>query len=198
MSFSSLSREIRDLIYHALLCPPDGVHLHSDYKRRMGNGAVAKTTSRSINGYYYTRKGAYEHVPPAIFCVNHQISQEVSEVFYRFNRFTFDSHARAALKFLKCLRPSSRQRIRDIAFACKSTSAKESDNTHFWEAVSEFIARHMSLRSVTIEVPHGYNYELDSTKEARPAPDENWYWWPAVRLMAELLLAGKIGELRIA
>ena len=36
MSFSDLSREIRNIIYHELLCPPDGVHLqHVDWDRRM-------------------------------------------------------------------------------------------------------------------------------------------------------------------
>ena len=36
MSFSDLSRELRNIIYYELLCPPDGVHLqHLDWDRRM-------------------------------------------------------------------------------------------------------------------------------------------------------------------
>ena len=205
MSFSSLSREIRDLIYRALLCPPDGVHLRPNYKRWMRRKLAAKTASHGTHGHDRTWNEADEHVdnpreesPTAIFCVNHQIGQEATEVYYRFNRFTFDSDVRSALKFLKGIHPSFRGRVRDIGFARRSTSAKNSDNRDFWDSASTFIARHMALRSVTIDVPYGCNYGIDRTKKARPAPDENWYWWPAVRLMTELLMAGKIGELRIA
>ena len=36
MSFSDLSRELRNIVYHGFLCPPDGVHLqHVDWDRRM-------------------------------------------------------------------------------------------------------------------------------------------------------------------
>ena len=36
MSFSDLSRELRNIVYHELLCPPDGVHLQLvDWDRRM-------------------------------------------------------------------------------------------------------------------------------------------------------------------
>lgn len=34
MSFSDLAREIRDLIYHGLLCSPEGVYLHHDCNRQ--------------------------------------------------------------------------------------------------------------------------------------------------------------------
>ena len=33
MSFSILAREIRDLIYHALLCPPAGIQLELGHER---------------------------------------------------------------------------------------------------------------------------------------------------------------------
>ena len=36
MSFSDLSLELRNIVYHQLLCLPDGVHLqHVDWERRM-------------------------------------------------------------------------------------------------------------------------------------------------------------------
>lgn len=226
MSFSGLSREVRDLIYHALLCPPDGVQIHSDFTRWMKKVEATKTTSHSYdnsggdpdkhvddsgeehgkegNGTEIDRWGNSNSlassdvpVPTAIFYVNHQIRQEATEVFYSFNRFTFDSDARSALKFLKGLRPSFRRQIRDIAFARESTSADDNDCRAFWDPLSTFIGSHMSLCSVTIQVPRDINHEIDETKEARPAPDEEWYWWPAVRLMGGLLMAGKIEKLRV-
>ena len=226
MSFSGLSREVRDLIYHALLCPSDGVLVKSDFKRWMRKEEAAKTTS---HGYDNSGGNADKHVddsrgehgkdgsgteidrwgnsnslasavvpvPTAIFYVNHQIRQEATEVFYSFNRFTFDDNARTAVGFLGGLRPSSRRRIRDIGFARESTSADDNDCRAFWDPLSTFIGCHMSLRSVTIQVPHDINHEIDETKEARPAPDEEWYWWPAVHLLGGLLLAGKIEKLRV-
>ena len=226
MSFSSLSREVRDLIYHALLCPLDGVKLHSDFKRWAKRGEAAKTTSHGCNNSgedadEHVRGSGEEHgkahsgkeidrwgnsnshasaviaVPTAIFYVNHQIRQEATEVFYGSNRFTFDSNAGDILEFLKGLRPSSRQRIKHIGFAGGSMCADGYDCKRFWDPLSTFIGRHMSLRSVTIRRPHDIDHEIDETKEARPAPNEGWYWWPAVQLMAELLMAGKIEKLRV-
>lgn len=110
-------------------------------------------------------------VSTAIFYVNHQIRQEATEVFYGFNRFTFDADARTALRFLKSLPSSSRRRVNDVGFARRSTCADDSDCMEFWDPVSTFVARYMSLQSVTIQVPHDCNCETDSTKEVRQAPN---------------------------
>lgn len=150
MSFSGLSREVRDLIYHELLCPPDGVRLHSRPRReqeategryqkfellgydeyesqeeiRNEDGGNMNDLSGSW-GFRNNEAAAATPVPTAIFCVNHQIRQEATEVFYRFNRFAFDIDARTALDFLKGLRPSSRRRVHDLGFACGSAYAYE-------------------------------------------------------------------------
>ena len=60
----------------------------------------------------------------AIFSVNNQLREEASEVFYGFNRFTFESSARAALHFLEGLRPSSRRHLKHIGFKRPSEAAE--------------------------------------------------------------------------
>lgn len=136
-------------------------------------------------------------VPIAIFYVNHQIKQEATEVFYRFNRFTFDSDVLTAFDFLRGLHPSSRRQLKDIAFTSWSTCADDANNREFWDPLSTFIECDMSLCSVTVQVPRGYTCGVDKTKEVRDPPDPEWYWWPAARRLTELLMAGKIHELRI-
>ncbi|KAF6220023.1 hypothetical protein HO133_003848 [Letharia lupina] len=218
MSFSNLSRELRGLIYHALLCPPDGVRLHLKSEALMRKNEATKTfyeTGESeeeeedeneevddgkdvkICGNSNSSASAVTPVPTAIFYGSRQIGQEATEVFYSFNRFTFDTDAQTALKFLHCLRPSFRRRIKNIGFTRRSTCADDGDCTQFWNPLSNSIARHMSLHSVTVQVPRDPTHGIDHTKEVRQPPNSEWYWWPAARGLTGLLMAGNIQELRI-
>ena len=211
MSFSTFPCELRDLIYHSLLCSPDGVRLHFDTKRWRKKLEVAA----SSHSYTGSREDEDKHelesegesekfsdrevidecediysvtpVSTAIFYVSHQIGLEAKKVFYSFNSFTFDCTAHDALIFLERLRPSSRRQVRRIGFTTISTWNGSGDCTDYWGSLCAFIAGHMSIHSVTIQVP----------KMVGRTPDYNWYHWPALKLTNGLLMAGKIQELRI-
>ena len=238
MSFSDLSRELRNIIYLELLCPPDGVHLqHVDWDRRMRkfeadvfssiyrgdndseeneneNGDLnVGMESNKVEGWDEGEMiGWWEEgwekskldlsaiipLPTAIFYVNNQIREEASEVFFAFNRFTFESSARATLHFLKGLPPCHRRRIKDLGFTRRSTAADDYDCTYSWISLCDFIMHHMSINSVTIQVPRHRWLEIDETKPAKEAPNTGWYWWPAPRLLIAALMAGKIQQVRIS
>lgn len=177
MSFSTLSREVRDLIYQALLCPPDGVRLHLSQRHRWrkyvlfknpfpggidsgkdkeGEGEEEKEDEEGVGdserwGTNNSDAVAATPVPTAIFSVDRQIRQEATEIFYGFNRFTFDTSADITLTFLKGLRPSSRRRIKHIGFAGWSTCGDEEVFADLWHSLCRLIFHHMSLRSVTSE-----------------------------------------------
>ena len=222
MSFSDLSREVRDLIFHALLCPSDGIAIHLSEKYRMRKLRGVQTGSDGYTDSWDYRdeeeeegdKGdgdassdrwgnsnsdasAVTPVPTAIFSVSRQIRQEAIEVFYGCNRFTFDNSADITLRFLKCLRPSSRRRIKHIGFAGWSTCGDESAFAEWWHILGNFICRHMSLNTVTFLVPRDSDYGIDETKEARRAPHDDWYMWSVVERMTGLLMAGNIERLRL-
>ena len=236
MSFSDLSRELRNIIYHGVLCPPDGVHLqHVDWDRRTRK-FKADVFSIIDSGHDSSEEdgnnnrdtgmdgdqvedldlsemrclwpdmweissldlSAIVPAPTAIFYVNKQIRQEATEVFYAFNRFTFNSSARAALHFLKSLPPSRRQRIKNLGFTRRSAAADDYDCTYSWSALCDLIIQHMSINSVTIQAPRHRRPENDETKPAKEAPYTKWYWWPAPRSLTAALMAGKIQQLRIA
>ena len=170
ISFLGLSPEVRNFIYHALLCPPDGVYLQSDAHRwawatsnRFGDSEEYE--EKDDDGKHISQPekksptaSAAIPVSTAIFYVSHQIQQEASHVFYGFNRFTFDS-AYTALEFLECPRPSFRHYIKNIAFTRRSICADDGDCTQSWEPLCEFINRHMLLKSVTIKVPRDARVE---------------------------------------
>lgn len=202
MSFFGLSREIRNLIYHAVLCPPDGVRLDSRVERRWRNPKPDDEDEDEDEGEEVERSrkpdiSALIPVPTAIFYVNHQVRQEATEAFYGFNRFTFDTDTHAALNFLKCIRSSSRRHIKDIGFTRRSTCADDAGCTEFWEPLCTFIFRCTSICSVTIQVPRDCNHGIDEAKESSRAPNGEFYWWPAARLLAKGLMAGKIQKLKI-
>lgn len=204
MAFSALSLDIRNLIYHALLCPPDGVLLHhsdecwtqkeedeEDWEFNWEGGDFKR------RGFSYADASAVTSIPTAIFSVNRQIRQEATDVFYGFNRFTFENDARTTLKFLKDLRPSFRRRIKHIGFPHWSTSANDHSGTEYWAPLHDFIIHHMHVISVTIQVPRDLVHGIDEAKEARPAPDPEWYWWHAAQLLTGSLMAGKIQKVRL-
>ena len=222
MSFSDLSREVRDLIYHALLCPSDGIGIHLSEKYRMRKLRGVQTSSDGYTDSWDYREEEEEEgdegdgdansdrwgnsnsdasavtpVPTAIFSVSRQIRQEAIEVFYGCNRFTFDNSADITLRFLKCLRPSSRRRIKHIGFAGWSTCGDESAFADWWHILCKFICRHMSLHTVTFLVPRDSVYGIDETQEARRAPHDDWYMWSVVERMTGLLMAGNIERLRL-
>ena len=235
MSFSDLSRELRNMIYNELLYLPDGVHLqHVDWHRRMRmhqadvfstivrgddnnegdeNGVLNDGMERNedqerdeskMNGRWEENweinlaLTAITPLPIAILYVNKQIREEASEVFYRLNRFTFGSSARAALHFLKALRPSRRRHIKNLGFTRRSTATDDCDCTCYWSSLCDFIIHHMSINSVTIQVPRHRWIKIDETKPAIEAPKMGRYWWSAPRLLIAALMAGKIQQLRIA
>ena len=236
MSFSDLSRELRNIIYNELLYLPDGVNLqHIDWHRRMRmyRADVFSTIDRGdesheedVNGDLYDGMersevdGGVESemiegweerwemtnldltaitpLPIAIFYVNSQIREEASEVFYKINRFIFHSSARAALHFLKALRPSRRRHIKNLGFTHRSTITDDCDCSCYWDSLCDFIFHHMSINSVTIQVPRHRWLKIDETKPAQEAPKLGRYWWPAPRLLIAALMAGKIQQLRIA
>ena len=236
MSFSGLPRELRNIIFQKLLCPPDGVHLqHVDRDPRMRK-FKADVFSIIDHGDDNSEEDEEDHLdsgieknepeewdeskmislwqerwqmsnldlstvtslPTAIFYVNHQIREEASEVFYGGNRFTFATSARAALHFLKSLRPNYRRDIRNLGFTRRSTVAGDHDCTISWSPLCDFIIHHMSINSVTIQAPRHPWLEIDKTKPAEDAPNTGRYWWPAPRLLIAALMAGKIQQLRIA
>ena len=222
MSFSDLSREVRDLIYHALLCPPDGIGIHLSEKYRMRKLREGHTGSDGYTDSWDYKEeeeeegdegdgdANYDHwgnsnsdasavtpVPTAIFSVSRQIRQEAIEVFYGCNRFTFDNSADITLRFLKCLRPSSRRRINHIGFAGWSTCGDEAAFAEWWKILGKFICRHMSLHTVTFLVPRDSGYGIDEAKEARRAPHDDWFMWSVVERMMGLLMAGNIERLRL-
>lgn len=221
MSFSDLSREVRNLIYHELLSPPDGVNLHTNWARLFTYERYSdshekeeedldegkdKTVDNKDEGLKATDRwgnsnsdaSAVIPAPTAIFYVSHQIRQEASEVFYGSNRFTFDTSPRTALKFLKCLRPSFGRYIKSIGFTRMATSADDADCRACWEPLLAFISCRMSLNSVTVQVPRDNSHAIDKTKEIKQAPNPEWYWWPALRLLTASLMAGKIKQLRLS
>lgn len=191
MSFLDLPREARNLIYDALLCPPDGVYLQSDAhswawasSNRYGDSEEDEEEDDDSTDISQREKrsptaSAAIPVSTAIFYVSHLIQQEASQVFQGFNRFTYES-AYTALEYLENPRPSFRHYIKDLAFTRRSTCADDGDPTQIWEPLCEFINRHMLLKSVTIQVPRDRSYGTDKIKEAREAPDSEWYYWPAL------------------
>ena len=222
MSISDLSREVRDIIYHALLCPSDGISIHLSEKYRMRKLRGVQTTCiGNTDSWDYREEeeedgeegngdansdrwgtsnsdaSAVTPVPTAIFSVSRHIRQEAIEVFYGCNRFTFDNSADITLRFLKCLRPSSRRRIKHIGFAGWSTCGDESAFAAWWQILCSFICRHMSLHTVTFLVPRDSVYGIDETKESRRAPHDDWYMWSVVERMMGLLMAGNIERLRL-
>lgn len=82
----------------------DADEYNDDSGEEYGEEADGKDLDRW--GTSNSRASAVIPVPTAIFYVNHQIRQEATEVFYGFNRFTFDNDARTALKFLKAPAPA--------------------------------------------------------------------------------------------
>ena len=227
MSFSDLSREVRNIIYLELLCPPDGVNLQNDWDRRTRNAEEAwynfdghsdsheddedldEGKGKKVNdkgeglkatdrwGNSDSDASAVTPVPTAIFYVSHQIRQEASEVFYGSNRFTFDTSPRTALNFLECLRPSFGRMIKHIGFTSWATSADDGDCRDGWEPLVGFISRRMSLNSVTVQVPRDNSHGIDKTKEIKQAPNPEWYWWPAPCLVTASVMAGNIKQLRL-
>lgn len=93
MSFLDLSREARNLIYDALLCPPDGVYLQSDAhswawasSNRYGDSEEDEEEdddSKDISQREKRSPTASAAIPvsTAIFYVSHLIQQEASQVF---------------------------------------------------------------------------------------------------------------------
>ena len=218
MSFLNLSREVRDYIYDYLLCPEDGVRLHLDVERcRRKKEAAENTTLNYFNseeedgdeedrdedgGFdrWRTSKlyaSAAIPVPTAIFYTSRQLSQEDTEVFYGRNRFTFDHDIRMVHEFLKRLPPNSRRRIKAIRFTDDTTSAEDYSNRMHWDPHCVFITYRMCLDSVTIQVPLDSTHGIDESKETRPAPSGEWYWWPGPRNLVKLLMDSKIRKLRI-
>lgn len=222
MSFSDLSREVRDLIYHALLCPSEGIGIHLSEKYRMRKLRGTQTSSDGYTDSWDYREeeekegdegdgnansdrwgnsnsdaSAVTPVHTAVFSVSRQMRQEAIEVFYACNRFTFDNSADITLRFLKCLRPSSRRRIKHIGFAGWSTCGDESAFAEWWHILCKFICRHMSLHTVTFLVPRDSVYGIDETKEARRAPHDDWFMWSVVERVTGLLMAGNIERLRL-
>ena len=240
MSFSDLPRELRNIIYHEVLCPPDGIHLqHLDWDRRMrkfktdvlsgihrnhDNSEEAENhdldvgiemsevkkcyQGESIDWWEERREERWEMsdldlsaitpLPTALFYLNHQIRQEASEVFYRFNRFTFESSARAALHFLKGLPPGCRRHIKSIGFMGRSMLPNDRDCIDSWDSLWDFINHQMSVSSVTIQVPGRPWHKINERKRAKESPNTGIYWWPAPRLLVAALMDGKIQQLRIA
>lgn len=137
-------------------------------------------------------------VPTAIFYFNDQIRQEASEVFYKFNRFTFESSARAALYFLEDLPAGCRRLIKDLGFTGQSMNANDHNCTYSWESLWDFINSQMSVNSVTIQVPRHRWLKIDETKPAKETPNTGRYRWSAPRLLIAALMDGKIQQLRLA
>ena len=218
MSFSDLPRELRNMIYRGVLCPPDGVHLrHLDEHRRtrkfkadagMEGSQIKDLNAREMIHLWPDMLSMWEMsswhlsasapVSTAIFYVNQQIRQEATEVFDAFNRFTFESSARAALHFLQSLPPSRRQHIKNLGFSRRSIAADDSDCMRSWGSLCDFIIHRMSVNSLTVQALRHHWLQIDETKPTEQAPNTGWYWWPAPRLFLAALMDGKIQQLRIA
>ena len=225
MSFSHLSRELRDMIYHALLHSSDGVRPHIHYECKL-KGTLGETSSNSSDdcgedqGYdgneekgkddtdcLYTDPWRFRishtstvtPIPTAIFYVSHQVGQEAIEMFYSSNRFTFDLDADATLTFLLGLRPSSRRLIKDIGFDNRSECECECERGYSksWHDLGDFITYHMRLHSVTIHLPPDYLYRIDKTKTAF-SPAFQGSLWLTVSRLADWVMAGRIQKLRLA
>ena len=228
MSFSELPGELRNQIYHELLCPPDGVHLHVDrrFRDRMSRAksdsvshADSKKEEASNNG---SGDGKHQNkekvkkkeesflgcvhsssdvsptipVPTAIFYVSRQTRKEASEIFYGCNRFTFDSGVCVARDFLKCLPRSFRRCIRHIGLM--DPDAVVATNRQYcsvsWGPLEHFVSRHMSVKSVTVQVSRGSSWMMNARKPAAKRRLNSW-WLPEV--FAPALMAGEIEQIRI-
>ena len=102
-----------------------------------------------------------------------------------FSMDSIDSHSTVPapfLEFTESPRPSFRHYIKDVAFTRRSTCADDGDCKQFWEPLRESINHHMPLKYVTDQLPPDRSHGIDQTKEAREAPDSEWYWWAAPRL----------------
>lgn len=189
MSFSALSREVRNLIYRALLCPPDGIRLRDSLELRLDKPDDEYDDDDEDEGHMVS----IIPVGTSIFHVNRQIGQEATEILYGFNRFTFRAHPGEAMEFLKDLPSGSLRQIKNIGFTRRATCADDGDCKDYWEPLCDFITSHMHLSSVTIEVP----WEPGQGTRVRGVLDGEWYWWPAAKLLRGLLMAGKIQKLRL-
>ena len=170
MSFFTLPRELRNLVYHALLCPPDGVRIHSDNERVMKKMQAGWANPDGFelkeDDYDDEEKAKYKEdhlglgplenhlqegyavtpVPTAIFHVNHQVKQEATEVFYGYNRFTFNMAPRFVINFLKSLPSNSRRLIKEIGFTCLPSTGADSLMGHWVPfAISLLATSHSTL-----------------------------------------------------
>lgn len=207
MALLNLSLELRNKIYRELLCPPKGIHLHYDMERcwRQEEEANLKGDStedadsedEEYDENKFDKASSVTPHPIAILYTNHQVSHEASQVLYGLNRFTFDTSAAVAVRFLKNLPQKSLRCIKDLGFGRRSTSADDGDCTEHWQPLCDFISQHMHLTSLTIQIPRDTNYEVDESKEVIRPPNGEWFWWPAVRELTGMLMNGKIERLRL-
>ncbi len=209
MAFLQLSRELRDNIYQALLCPPQGVHLHPDPERSSREREEAELNGEyddsdndlecdSYGGDKFDRAYSVSPIPVAILGTNRQLYAEVSPVLYGSNRFTFNGTPNIALRFLKRLPPALRSHIKHLSFTKRATAADDADCTEFWNPLRDFISQHMQITSVTIQLPHDQNRKINKNKASLPSPNVEWFWWPAVHNLTGMLMEKKIQRLRLA
>ena len=232
MSFLKLSREIRDRIYHHVLCPRYGIRLyditdHDDEEPGSYNDedSMGEEDESDVEDYddedesedededddeddseeeekFVPRSQrnirATTRIPTSILLVNRQVSAEALQVLYRDNRFTFDVPAKQALQFLKGLSKTKSSYMRHLGFAKSSTMADDADCKEYWHPLCAFIARRLSISSVTIMIPYDIIYPLVPDDNDKYEPNSEWYWWPAVQALRDTMLAGKIEKLRLA
>ena len=101
MSFLGLSREARNFIHHALLCPPDGVYLQSDAHRwawassnrygDSGEDEEEEDDGKDISQREKRSPTAPAAIPvsTAIFYVSHQIHKRQA----KFSKASIDLHS---------------------------------------------------------------------------------------------------------
>ena len=211
MSFLKLSLEIREKIYHELLCPPDGILLkHMGEERRFRKEDEVEDSSENESDEEeeddddddsesepFCNVVAAAPLQTAILYTNRQISKEASRILYKHNRFTFHVSAREALSFLEDWYPHSAVLITALGFGRYSTAADDGDCADYWDPLCKFIGESMHINDLNICVPQDTNHRVDKSKKVKQGPNSEWFWWPAIRRLCELLSKGKIQKLRL-
>ncbi|KAI9657738.1 MAG: hypothetical protein M1821_002914 [Bathelium mastoideum] len=184
--FLSLPRELREQVYHQLLCPRRGLLLQYDPESKRAR---------------HFKRNIHDQVDPNILRVSRTIYEEALPVLYSSNTLNFQTSPQAILTFLQSS-PIASSLLRSLTFHEPIPLPPFVVTFQPWRILSAYIASHLpALRTITIRPPLELGLFEPSTfhpaPTARHAPQDCW-WPPARSLVAQLMDAHtSLDELRL-
>jgi hypothetical protein len=187
----NLPLELRDQIYTELLCPPAGLKLQYDPKR--------KQVRRCLQQGSLENELEEDRAWPAILRVSRDVYEEARPILYGKPTFVIQAHPQSIFAFLQDLPQRNRETIRSLAFHEHIPLPSFVINFAWWRVLSPFLSKKMFLSTVTIRPSVEPSMFEEHTFE--PAPTSfhasRDCWWPPARCFVSALMDGSLQELRL-